>query len=203
VIEFPIIPRVRRPKKLICKVGINDADYQVDVRLAGARLRCPYFTTWSNMLTRCYNEKALVASPTYSRTNVCEQWLTFSNFKAWMETQDWQGKELDKDLLGNGFIYSPDTCVFVDRLTNCFLLDCRSRAGLYKIGVDLRGGRFRARCSNPFIKAPEHLGYFDSENAAHLAWRKRKSELAKILACTQPDSRVAERLTNMFSVIGE
>lgn len=74
---------------------------------------------------------------------------------------------------------------------------------MYKIGVDLCGGRFRARCSNPFIKAPEHLGYFDSEKDAHLAWRKRKGELAKILAGTQSDNRVAERLVNMFSVIGE
>lgn len=197
--EFPKIPRRKGKISLIYRVGVNDADYQVEIR-GEKRLRCPYFTTWSNMIKRCYNTKTLSNSPTYNDTTVCDEWLTFSQFKSWMETQDWEGKELDKDLLGDGGLYSPETCVFVNRLTNCFMLDCGSRRGSYRIGVDLckPSGRFRARCSNPFTNTVEHLGYHSSEEDANSAWRGRKRQLAVILSALQEDDRVAERLIHMY-----
>jgi len=197
--EFPKIPRRKGKISLIYGVGLNDADYQVDIR-GEKRLRCPYFTTWSNMVKRCYNTKTLSSYPTYTDTTVCEEWLTFSRFKSWMETQNWEGRELDKDLLGDGSSYSPETCVFVDRLTNCFMLDCGSRRGSYKIGVDLYkpSGRFRARCSNPFTNTTEHLGYYPSEEGANSAWRERKKQLAIILSALQEDERVAKRLIHMY-----
>lgn len=198
--NFTISPRRKKSKTLIYGIGINDADYQVDLRLGGLRVRCPYFTTWSNMLKRCYNKKTLMKNSTYDNTNVCFEWLTFSNFKTWMETQNWEGRELDKDLLGDGKLYSPETCVFVDRLTNCFLLDCKKRRGQYKLGVDIYkpNGKFRARCSNPFTNTVEHLGYFFSEDDAHNQWKKRKKELAIQLATLQEDERVADKLINLF-----
>ncbi len=198
--EFPVIPRRKRAKTLIYGIGLNDADYQVDIKGECKRLRCPYFTTWSNMLKRCYSRKALAVSPTYEGTTVCEDWLTFSKFKLWMEGQEWEGKELDKDLLGNGKIYSPETCVFVDRLTNCFLLDCRKRRGLYKLGVDIYrpNGKFRARCSNPLTNVIEHLGCYFSEDDAHNAWKRRKKELAVQLSALQDNEKVANKLNNLF-----
>ena len=49
-----------KPKKLIYGMGINDADYVVEIReqsgyVNGARKRriawtCPYYQTWRNML---------------------------------------------------------------------------------------------------------------------------------------------------------
>jgi hypothetical protein len=42
-----------------------------------------------------------------------------SRFIAWAKTKDWEGKQLDKDILipGNKH-YSPDACMFVDPLIN-------------------------------------------------------------------------------------
>ena len=60
--------------------------------------------------------------PAYKDVVVRQEWLTFSNFKRWMEKQDWEGKQLDKDIivLGNK-VYSPETCAFVLGVTNGFI----------------------------------------------------------------------------------
>ncbi|UZZ63964.1 hypothetical protein A71_158 [Escherichia phage A7_1] len=88
--------------------GINDAGYNVrpDEKM------CPFYMRWMSMLQRCYDQGALSRDPSYEGTTVCEEWLRFSNFKAWMQTKDWKGKCLDKDLKG-GKVYSPETCLFI------------------------------------------------------------------------------------------
>ena len=149
------------------------------------------------MLKRCYSEKAQERNPMYAGCSVHHGWHKFSAFRAWMETQDWQGRELDKDLLISGNkIYSPESCVFVDSMTNTFIIDCGSARGAYPIGVyfDKHAKKFQAKCSNPFRKKQDYLGYFFCPNEAHLAWRKRKNELANQLADLQTDDRVANAL---------
>lgn len=113
--------------RLICGVGINDAGYTV---LETANVdgkpkivwRCPFYVTWSSMMQRCYNKKHQTDNrPTYIGCTVIEKWHVFSVFKKWMETQDWEGNALDKDILFYGNkIYSPKTCVFVNQMTNSF-----------------------------------------------------------------------------------
>ena len=112
--------------KLVYGVGINDADYDVaineyytnDEGVKGERRiwTCPYYSRWMNMLTRCYSDKFQEGNPTYKGCYVAEEWKTFSNFKEWMVTQEWEGLELDKDILfvGNRE-YGPEKCVFVTK----------------------------------------------------------------------------------------
>ena len=183
--------------KLVCGVGVNDANYTVKPTVGGKRLRCPFYRTWCSMLMRCYDAKYQSAYPTYIGCSVCDEWLFFSNFKAWMEQQDWIDKELDKDLLVKGNkVYSPELCVFVDRVTNGFTVDSLASRGDWPIGVYFNNvkGKFHAHCSNPFTKKNENLGYFTCPEQANLAWRKRKHELACILASKQKDQRVADAL---------
>lgn len=129
-----------------CGIGINDADYITDRKevianpLTGeekvVHTRCIFFTTWRDMLYRCYSENLRYKYPTYKDCTVCEEWHLFSNFKAWMETQDWEGNNLDKDILYPGNkIYSPETCVFVSKLVNSFLVECNSKRGGSLIGA--------------------------------------------------------------------
>lgn len=184
-------------KKLVHGVGINDADYEVNRRINGAIEWCPFYMKWTNMLARCYSSTYQARNQTYIGCSVCEKWLTFSNFKSWMEKQDWKGKEIDKDILVNGNkIYSPETCVFVDKATNYFILSGGTRRGLFLVGVSFfrRDGNFKSQCSNPFTKKIEHVGYFNDELLAHSAWKKRKHELACQLADLQTDDRVAAAL---------
>ena len=118
--------------KLVAGVGINDADYAV-VRFSdpdenGRRkqvFRCPYYFRWHGMLTRCFN-KGKSNYKQYEKTTVCEEWMTFSNFKRWMEGCDWEGKVLDKDLRGDSTLYSPETCSWIPHSLNSFIEDVSS-----------------------------------------------------------------------------
>jgi len=192
-------------------VGINDANYIVQMKeelgsVGGKRKRgvvwiCPFYQRWSNLIRRCYSEKEQKRGPSYIGCTVCEEWKHFSNFKAWMETQDWEGNELDKDILVRGNkVYSPETCVFVSSTVNTFLLDCSVRRGEHPIGVywDRDNEKFKAQCSNPFTRKNENLGRFLSSAEAHNAWLTRKLELAKLLAAEQDDPRVAKALVERY-----
>lgn len=187
--------------KLIHGVAINDADRSVFTKLNGKRVMCPFYNRWKNMLDRCYDPKYQLRFPTYVGCSVTEEWLLFSNFERWMKTQDWEGKHLDKDLLKAGNkVYSPDFCIFVPRELNAFTTDCAASRGEYPLGVSLdKGvGRFMVRCNNPFIKRKEYLGHYDTIDEAHLAWKKRKHELACIYADQQTDPRVADALRTRY-----
>ena len=202
--------------KLVYGVGINDADYVVQVKetvgyVDGRQKQrliwiCPYYRAWKDMLKRCYSTKYQERNPTYKDCSVSEEWLTFSVFKSWMEEQDWEGKQLDKDILFKGNKeYSADTCVFVTNMVNTFTLDCGASRGEYLIGVcwDKRDCKFQSRCRHPFTKRSEHLGYFNCPQEAHKAWLKRKLELAHLLAEEQTDERVAKALIERYTNYGE
>lgn len=139
--------------------------------------------------------------PTYVGCVVSEDWKYFSKFRAWMETQDWQSKELDKDILFKGNkIYSAETCVFVSRELNTFLNDHGNARGLYPLGVCWHKATemFTAQCSDPKTGKSEHLGLFASPEEAHLAWKAKKHEHALNYADQQTDPRVAEALRTRY-----
>ena len=193
-----------RKRIRVCGVGVNDADYNISRSLGGRIIwRCPFYVVWSSMLVRCYSEKEKLRLPTYKDCKVCDEWHTFSKFKAWMETQDWEGKDLDKDLLKEGNkVYSPEMCIFVDHKINTFVLDHGKGRGKYMIGVYLhkRINKFIARCSNPFNDKQESLGAFHTQLEAHLAWKARKHQLACQLADSEycNDDRLAEALRTRY-----
>ena len=193
--------------KLVYGVGVNDLDYRTRVyeyvtENGGRRVRkpvfiCKYYKAWESMLQRCYSKKFLESNPTYIGTSVCNEWLSATAFKKWMEKQDWQGKYLDKDIIfPKSKLYSPDTCAFVLEATNLFVLASDASRGDYPIGVNLhkRAGKYRAQCRNPFTGKNEYLGLFLTPEEAHEAWRKRKHDLAQLVAATESDMRVVEAL---------
>ena len=188
-------------KKLVYGVGINDVDYAVQPVVDGKQVKCPCYVTWKEMLRRCYDHKWQERNPAYKGCSVHPEWLSFVNFRKWVLTQDWEGKQLDKDLLLKGNkVYSPSTCVFVDNMTNTFTNDQVRSRGDYPLGVSFHKslGKFAAMCRNPFTKKREHLGVFHCPNQAHLAWKARKHELACQLANLQTDPRVAEALRTRY-----
>jgi hypothetical protein len=73
----------------------------------------PQYQKWASMYHRCYSQKSLKKAPTYLGCYVCIKWRWFSNFYDWMNKLDWEGKHLDKDLLGDTYEYSPDKCCFI------------------------------------------------------------------------------------------
>mgnify|MGYP003453193077 CR=1 FL=1 len=192
---------MRKKDKLVCGVGVNDADYPICEYENGKRVMCPYYRTWKNMLERAYSDKLKEIQPTYRGVTVCEEWHSFMRFRAWMVGQGWEGRHLDKDILLQGNkVYSPSTCVFVDRVVNNFLTDCAASRGEWPLGVYWKeqSKKFVSQCNNPFSGKREHLGYFYCPHQAHLTWKKRKHELACQLADIQTDGRVAEALRTRY-----
>lgn len=196
-------------------VGINDADYKVQLKHRTLNQDgllvyrnswvCPFYQKWASMLSRCYSPRIQKLQPSYCNVSVCKEWLTFSNFKKWMEKQDWEGKELDKDLLFRGnLIYSPETCVFLDKPLNLFLSkDPIVNREVRGVTFDKRTGKYRAQCSNPFTGKNEYLGLFDSPEEGSAAYMNKKYEFAAIFAEYQTDERVSKAILSRYKLLDE
>lgn len=117
-------------RKMLCGVGVNDADYIISPIVNGVQVRCPFYNRWKDMIYRCYSEVSQKGNPTYKACTVCDEWLLFSNFKKWMEKQDWKGKQIDKDIKVKGNKeYGPDTCLLVTLYDN----QTAAHSGTYKV----------------------------------------------------------------------
>lgn len=193
---------------LVYGVGVNDADYPVKpVIHFGSKKRkiCPYYQKWKSMLERCYSEKYQAVQPTYKGCKVCDEWLVFSNFKAWVisnNIEDISGYELDKDLLKAGNkTYSKENCILVPMLVNRFLVNAAyKKKSNCMLGSSFSRdrGKYAAYCQNPFTGKGELIGFFECDLDAHLAWKNRKHELACQLAELQTDERVANALRTKY-----
>lgn len=197
---------------IVLGVGINDLGYSVKKQEIGRRgndgkrtykllWTCPYYSKWKNMLERCFSKYYSEQNPTYKDCTVEPDWLYASKFKAWMETQDWEGKELDKDLLikGNKH-YEPETYVFLSKQLNAFLVDRINYRGKYPLGVTktTKGSGYKAECRDPFKIRSHHIGIFDYPQNAHLAWKARKHQYACELAELEKDERIINALKTRY-----
>ena len=199
---------------LVLGIGINDADYPVQVnesvwengvKKLKVKWRCPYYRVWVNMLQRSYSEKEKKKNKRYENAEVREEWIYFSCFKAWMETQDWEGKELDKDILVEGnLIYGPDTCLFVDKNINVLFKSSSSVRGEYPLGVTLhkRTKLFHSRTMHNGKVV--YCGIFEDPWLAHRAYQKTKiSLLASLIEDGKEnlDSRILDALRRKMEKI--
>jgi hypothetical protein len=111
-------------------------------------------------------------------------------FKSWMESQDWKDKELDKDLIGNGKLYSPENCVFVSQELNKLFTDCGSARGEHPIGVywEKVDKKYRARVA--INGKRKHLGLFANPDDALAAWYNAKLEIASNYLASESNPRI-------------
>lgn len=198
-IQRPLEQPGNKTRKLIHGVGINDANYVVGYQdSSGKAWSCPYYDRWRGMLNRCYSQKTHTRQPSYTTCTVVEPWKTFSNFRAWMETQDWEGKALDKDLLqwGNKQ-YGPDNCLFVSNAVNSLLALRGNNRGQYPLGVTRilvkeKYEYFEAKCS--FYGTQKRLGQFKTVEEAAEAYKMAKLAYIAEVASTETDPRVKQAL---------
>ncbi len=74
-----------------------------------------------DMIRRCYNPKSANYKFYGAKgVSVCDEWKNnYESFINWALQNGWgEGLVLDKDIKGNGSIYSPETCSFVTRQEN-------------------------------------------------------------------------------------
>lgn len=169
-------------------VGVKDLDDSVTTS--------PEYQRWVNMLARCYATTG--RNPSYLGTTVCEEWLTYSLFKEWvLNYGDTEGKELDKDLLGDGDVYSPSTCCFISKKLNLFLSSFFKNSG----ASSYRGGpRWRSYVTNPFTGKQESLKIHNTKEEALEACWKRKQDFARKFISLESDPRVVTKLKDKFEL---
>lgn len=199
-----------KSRGLIHGWGINDSDYPLTISeytgwTNGKQNRkllwsCPFYTRWYGIVKRGHCSRVKKNNPTYLDCSVSENWKYFSNFKAWMETQDWEGKELDKDILIKGNkVYGPDTCRFIDPKLNLFFKCTYSKYGTTVQGVQLRkdNNKYKVVCRQ-LDGSQKYLGQYDDEVIAGEVWLSEKCRLAEILASQQEDTEIKQAILNFY-----
>lgn len=162
---------------------INDANYAVTNSVGGKRTHCPFYIRWKNVTGRVIKDH----DRSYDSAKIVEDWLVFSKFKSWMQTQDWQGKELDKDILIKGNqLYGPETCVFVPRRLNTLLNTQRLTNKKSLLGTSYCQPRkdmihsltkpWKAQVSSFGHTQQIYLGCYTTQEEAHRAWQLAKAK---------------------------
>lgn len=171
-----------RRKNLKFGVGINDLLYAENDRA---------YSYWNSMLRRCYSEYALIKNPAYRGCSVCNEWLTFSNFKKWFDENYIEGYELDKDILEKGNrIYCPEKCCFVPKRINIMLINNRRARGKYPIGVSSKDGlKFDVTIGGVY------KGRFDNVTDAFNHYKAiRESEIKQVANEYYSNGKITERV---------
>ena len=76
----------------------------------------PLFSIWASMKSRCtYDTDTNYENYGLRGVKVCQEWVDSPEaFILWGLENGWrEGLDIDKDIKGDGFLYSPDTCCFV------------------------------------------------------------------------------------------
>lgn len=127
------------------------------------------------MLCRCYSNPA----PTYLDVEVDSSWHDFQIFAEWFELNNVEGWDLDKDLLGNGKLYSENFCCFLPREINIALIEERNDKVLSGFSKHRLCDKYQISCRLQGKK--KYLGLFENIEDAKQAYDSCKKDNIKIL----------------------
>jgi len=184
-------------RKLVQGAGVNDAWFHVTKIINGKQVKYKPYQTWTGMIYRCYSSKYQEECPTYIGCTVCEEWLTFSVFEAWMLAQNFDGKALDKDIIKQGNkIYCPEYCRFVSPSLNTLLTGSDAIRGSYPMGVywDKLNEKYRAQIK--INGKQKYLGCFRTVPEAKSVYDKAKYAEIHRHALMQSDPLIRDGLMN-------
>lgn len=178
--------------------GVNDSDSPV--RSRNPKWVCPIYSTWARMVERCHSEREQKRNPTYKGCTIVDEWKYFSKFKSWMETQDWKGNQLDKDLLFEGNKeYGPNTCLFVSRQVNSFMTKSDASRGSLPLGVVQGTHSYAVQCCG-LDGVNKYVGSYKTVESAVIAYKLKKFEYALELASRQTNDKVSQALINKYQI---
>ena len=167
----------------VCGVGITGQKYKTTYE-NGQHTR--EYTTWMNMLKRCYDEKHRYKNPTYFDVKCDPEWLYYENFYEWFVSQDNYEilKDanycLDKDILIKGNrMYAPDKCTLVPNKVNNLLLKSNAIRGDCPVGTHKYHKRFVASCGGK--ENHVYIGIYPTVEEAFAAYKNYKeNEIKKV-----------------------
>lgn len=134
----------------------------------------PAYSAWTNMLSRCY-DKNYINPEFYENTIVHEDWHCFQTFADWYTNElkytGWNGRNyLDKDVLGDGSIYSEHTCCILPAAINSAITKKPRGKLLQGIRISSNG---LYRVVPGYVNSNNR---FNSEGAAHFAYLDVKNK---------------------------
>lgn len=142
---------------------------------------------WARIKARCDAPSVHELLPNYKF--VQNKFEDFNKFTEWSVDEfgyselESSGRfwALDKDLLGDGFTYCSDSCLFVPQKINSFLTTRGRFRGEFPLGVTFhnKSGKFAAQCSGYGTSVRGHIGLYLDKYDAHRAWQQAKCEIAK------------------------
>lgn len=160
----------------------------------GSYLRIIY-NTWMRMISRCYNPNEMERDKykRYVDVFVAEEWHNFQNFAEWATTYKHlfefgyqEGErisvELDKDLLGDGTLYSPDTCCIIPQEINTAITSpLKDKASKLPYGVNVIRPKTPAAKTGYAVRTHingerQYLGYYECPDEAHEVYAKAKKK---------------------------
>lgn len=143
------------------------------------------YDIYFNVIDRCYNPYAINRDKglNYVDVFVCDEWLNYQDAAKWIDENYIEGYELDKDLFGNGKLYSPHTCCFLPKQINCFLKYdySNNKSGFKGVVEESRYSKIRYRSELSFDGHSSYLGTFDTKEEARKRYLEEKKKVAEIL----------------------
>lgn len=170
----------------------NRWENETSIIVSGKRVVSRPYGQWYGMVDR-----ATKRLDSYSNVSVSEN---FKNFDWWC---DWAYKQkgfllqdtnnkirpIDKDIVGDGTIYSEDVCVFVPLVINNLFIDSKSKSNVGRTGVrrvervsvpDKYEARLGTYCT--------HIGTFDTVDEAYRAYLSVRLKYSNDLFNTYGDT---------------
>lgn len=153
------------------------------------------YRKWVQMIVRCYNPYEINkgGGTAYKDVFVCTEWHNFQNFALWADEhidKFIDGFELDKDMFGSGYLYSPEYCTLLPDKVNGFLSNNYSNkvsglpdgVNVIEPNKDYPNAKigYVARCHIDGKR--KYLGYYNTPEEAGEAYRVAKEGEAKRLA---------------------
>lgn len=164
---------------LVYGIGINDSTEKSDQVLIDkwkgiiGRVRGPELG-----YTSLNNQKVI---DSYVGVEVQESWLIFSNFEKWASTKNYKDKDLDKDLLGTGTLYSEDTCCFLPHYLNS-VITVQHKGDVPYLGVQRDGPHGKYKVTPHLYGKKINVKRFSCALEAHRYWQETKVKIITTVA---------------------
>lgn len=173
----------------VCGVGIVGSKYKTSFN----NIHFKEYSTWKDILRRCYCENYTTKNSTYKDCSVCDEWLLYENFYEWLHSQEnfekWLNGDrwaIDKDIIKKGNkIYCPEYCCLVPMNVNSLFLKNDINRGEYPVGIhyNKRARSFVPSCNDPYIGKAVNLGYYGKpDDAFYLGYKPYKEKIIKQVA---------------------